>query len=77
MTVMEKTTLYLPADLHRQLEETARRKRRSQAELIREAIRTYLENEERPALRSLGVARSQEITGKTAWTWLREHWRPR
>lgn len=74
MTTMEKTTLYIPADLHRQLEEMARRRQQPQAELIREAIRAYVQNEDHPPLRSLGIARSREITGKTARTWLRDHW---
>lgn len=35
---MEKTTVYLPAELKRALSETARRRRVSEAELIREGI---------------------------------------
>lgn len=77
MATMEKTTVYLPRDMQRQLEDLARRERRSQAELIREAIRAYLESEEQPPLRSLGIAQSEEITGKTARSWLREHWKSR
>lgn len=35
---MEKTTVYLPAELKRALAETARKRRISEAELIREAV---------------------------------------
>src|SRR5206468_1651199 len=39
---MEKTTLYLPKELQRELRETARREGRPQAALVREALDTYL-----------------------------------
>jgi Arc/MetJ-type ribon-helix-helix transcriptional regulator len=35
---MTKTTIYLPDELKRQIEEAAERERRSEAEIIREAL---------------------------------------
>jgi hypothetical protein len=40
---MEKTTLYLPADLRALLKEAARRTGRPEAVIVREALRTYLQ----------------------------------
>ncbi len=40
---MEKTTVYLPADLKRALELTARIEGRSEADLIREGVATVTE----------------------------------
>jgi len=40
---MVKTSIYLPDELKTSLEETARREQRSEAELIREAIRRLVE----------------------------------
>jgi predicted transcriptional regulator len=73
---LQKTTIYLPVDMHRQLSEVARRRQVSQAELIREAIRAFLAAQGQSRLRSLGAGRSNEITGRTARDWLRENWHP-
>lgn len=45
---MVKTTLYLPEDLKQRLEQAARQDRRSEAELIREAISESLSRREPP-----------------------------
>jgi ribbon-helix-helix CopG family protein len=45
---MKKTTVYLPEDLKAALERIAREKRRSEAELIREAIRALVKDSEPP-----------------------------
>jgi Arc/MetJ-type ribon-helix-helix transcriptional regulator len=45
---MKKTTVYLPEDLKSVLGRIAREKGRSEAELIREAIRDLVENTEPP-----------------------------
>jgi Arc/MetJ-type ribon-helix-helix transcriptional regulator len=56
---VQKTTVYLPEDIRRGLDGAARDTGRSQAELIREALRTYLAD--RPAAwpESFGRHRSQ------------------
>jgi hypothetical protein len=45
---MKKTTVYLPEELKSALGRIAREKRRSEAELIREAIRVLVKDSELP-----------------------------
>jgi hypothetical protein len=45
---MQKTTVYLPDDLKRALEQAAASRRCSEAELIREAVRTLTGTATRP-----------------------------
>jgi hypothetical protein len=45
---MKKTTVYLPEELKSALGRIAREKRRSEAELIREAIRALVKDSEPP-----------------------------
>ncbi len=72
---MEKTTLYLSGDLQRQLRELSRRTRRSQAELIREALATYLGAQEHPWPSSIGSATSDgRVQAKDARSWVHEEW---
>ena len=46
---MTKTTIYLPDDLKKQIEETAERERKSEAEVIREAITAAMRDRTPPA----------------------------
>ncbi|MBI5813277.1 MAG: CopG family transcriptional regulator [Deinococcota bacterium] len=71
---MEKTTLYLPPELHRALKHVAKQDGKSQAELIREALAAYLAQRERPRLRSLGVAGDEELSGRESEAWLEKAW---
>jgi hypothetical protein len=71
---MEKTTLYLPAELQRALQEQSRRSGRPQAELVREALRTYLEGAGSPRPRSLGLGADAELSGRESETWLERQW---
>ena len=71
---MEKTTLYLPADLQRALQEQARRSGRPQAELVREALRAYLEGAASPQPRSLGLGEDAELSGRESEAWLAHQW---
>jgi predicted transcriptional regulator len=73
---MEKTTLYLTPELLRMLQDVSRRKRRPQAELVREALQQYLERQERQLPRSIGIAASGKIDATETEAWLEEHWRP-
>jgi predicted transcriptional regulator len=73
---MEKTTLYLTSELARMLQDVSRRKGRPQAELVREALQQYLERQERPLPRSIGIAASGELDAAETEAWLEEHWRP-
>jgi predicted DNA-binding protein len=77
MATMQKTTLYLPEELHRRIQQLSDRTGRSQAEIIREALQRFVDEQGKPRLRSLGAGHSREITGKNARDWLRENWHPR
>jgi hypothetical protein len=71
---VEKTTLYLPADLQRALREASRRTGRPQAELIRQALYGYLEHERRPRPRSIGLGDAPDVSGRDAEAWLEREW---
>lgn len=71
---MEKTTLYLPSDLQRALQEQARRSGRPQAELVREALRSYLEAAASPKPRSLGLGADAELSARDSEAWLARQW---
>jgi metal-responsive CopG/Arc/MetJ family transcriptional regulator len=77
MPLMEKTTLYLPSDLERELKEAARREGRPMAELVREAIGRYLAERGRPRPRSIGMGTDGEVGGARSEDWLRGHWEDR
>ncbi len=70
---MEKTTLYLPKQLQRELKDAARRTGRPQAELIREALTKYLAKQERPLPGFVGIIDDPDmIPASEAKRWLRE-----
>lgn len=71
---MEKTTLYLPEELQRELRETARREGRPQAELVRDALDAYLRDRPRPRPQSIGMLEDPELRGEDAKRWVRERW---
>ena len=54
---MEKTTLYLPAEIQIALRDAAKRAGRPQAELVREALTRYLADQPRPLPKSIGIAK--------------------
>jgi hypothetical protein len=72
---MQKTTLYLPDELQRQLQEAARRMGRSQADLIREALETFLGTVQPPKARSIGIVDDPDLRGEDTEDWLRRNWR--
>jgi len=71
---MEKTTLYLPIELHRALKEQARRSGRAQAEIVREALETYLAGTSWPEPVSIGIGSDKEVSARTSEEWLRREW---
>ena len=71
---MNKTTVYVPDDLQRQLREISRRTGRPQADLLREALSEYLSARGRPKLKSLGVGSDTGVAARDSEAWLREHW---
>ncbi|MBA2488201.1 MAG: ribbon-helix-helix protein, CopG family [Candidatus Limnocylindrales bacterium] len=73
---MNKTTLYLPDELHRRIRDLSRRTGRPQAELIRSALERYVEGERRPLPRSIGAGEDDHLSGQDSEDWLRRNWRP-
>ena len=71
---MEKTTLYLPTELQASLRALARRTGRSQANLIREALETYVAGQERPRPKSIGIAGDGSLDAADAKRWVHERW---
>lgn len=74
---MHKTTLYLPTATQRRLRDAANRLHRAQADIVREALDRYLEAEEAPMPRSIGLGTDPDVTGANSEAWLRQNWRPR
>jgi predicted transcriptional regulator len=74
MPAMHKTTIYLPAELQHRLRELARRTRRSQAEIVREAVERYLGAQSEPLPASIGAGEDELVTGRDSEAWLREQW---
>jgi predicted transcriptional regulator len=72
---VEKTTLYISAELQRALRSLARRLRKPQAEIIREALTAYVRQQERPRLGSVGLGEDDQVTGATSEDYLRSRWR--
>lgn len=70
---VEKTTLYLPRDLQLRLRETARRRGRPQAELVRDALAAYLD-EDAPGLTLVGVGDDRDLSAADSEDWLRREW---
>jgi len=74
---MDKTTIYLPRDLHGAIKDIARRSGRPQAELIRDALRAYVAQQERPQPKSFGiVAIKDAVPSSEVDAWLRDNWKP-
>lgn len=73
---MDKTTIYLPCALHADLKAIARRTGRPQAAIIREALATYVAQQEWPLPKSWGIAANGEINAADIDDWLAENWKP-
>ena len=69
---MDKTTIYLPPELRRALADHARRERRPQAEIIREAIATYVGAAPRPKMTFVGAGEDSHLGGASSESYLRE-----
>jgi predicted transcriptional regulator len=74
---VNKTTLYLPPELHRGIQDVSRRTGRPQAELIRTAIAEYLRTQDRPVPRSIGAAEDAGFAARDSEDWLRSRWAER
>ncbi|HEX5939368.1 MAG TPA: CopG family transcriptional regulator [Dehalococcoidia bacterium] len=73
---MKKTTIYLTPELKARLKGRSMRTKRSEAEVIREALDTYLK-EDRPVPLSIGSASSKlddGVNSSNIKAWIRENW---
>lgn len=73
---MHKTTVYLPADLRRDLEAAARETGESQADLIRRALRAYLEDQPRALPSFVGRYRGGAFAARDDEAVLEASWAP-
>ncbi|MDQ3459439.1 MAG: CopG family transcriptional regulator [Deinococcota bacterium] len=71
---MQNTTLYLPNKLHLQLKVTAKRQNKSQAELIREVLKGFIEEQPRRVPKSIGAGESSDVTSEDIDDWLKKNW---
>ncbi len=71
---MHKTTLYLSEELRQTLEAAARRTGRAQADLVREALRAYLDALAPPVGRSIGAGDDPGLSARDSKDWLRRQW---
>jgi predicted transcriptional regulator len=74
---MDKTTLYLTPELRRRLREVARRSGRRQADVIRAALDSYLEESRTNRPQSIGAGEDDALDAAGTEAWLRERWRAR
>ena len=74
---MQKTTVYLTDEIHRSLKNFARRTGRSEAELVREALSSFLAQQSRPQPRSIGATADGRLAARDSEDWLKANWRPR
>ncbi|HEY7033349.1 MAG TPA: CopG family transcriptional regulator [Thermomicrobiales bacterium] len=72
---MDKTTIYIPAALHAELKAIARRSGRAQAEVIREALASYVAQQERLLPKTIGIVSSGRVRGADVDQWLAENWK--
>lgn len=74
---MERTTIFIPAELRRRLADEARRRRLPQAAIVREALERYLLSSIPDAPRFVGSAAVEGVDAREAKAWVREQWRRR
>lgn len=75
--MVQKTTLYLPDDLHQQLRGVAGRQGRPQADIARQALAEYLAQQPQPPLSSLGAGDDSDLAAADTEDWLRDEWQRR
>ncbi len=71
---MEKTTLYLPDDLREELRGAARQSGRSQAELVRDALRSFLDSRPSTLPRSMGAVSDETFDARDDEGYLADAW---
>jgi len=71
---MKRMAIFLTDDLEHFLYETARRTRRSQAEIVREALSQYLQAQSRPWPRSIAMGNNSDgsVTSDNVKEWIHD-----
>jgi hypothetical protein len=69
------TTVELPPDVKRDLEDLARRSGRTEAEIVVEAVERHLAAVARPRPQAIGVYDDPEVTGENYEEWLAANWK--
>jgi hypothetical protein len=72
---MERTTLYLPSELHELLRDESRRTGQPQSAIVREALVAHLVPRRYPWPKSIGMGES-DFQAKDIDEWLKANWRP-
>jgi hypothetical protein len=73
---MKKITSYIPEQLAVTASAAAKRKRSSEAALIREAITAYVAAVERPWPKTIGIVSDGSIQSDEIEDWINANWRP-
>lgn len=71
---MKKTSIYFPEEMTTEIKTRAKQEKRSEAELIREAVAVYLANGKRPLPSFVGMASGGKISGEESEDWLMANW---
>ncbi|UCH27380.1 MAG: ribbon-helix-helix protein, CopG family [Trueperaceae bacterium] len=71
---MHKTTIYLPEKLRLDIEALARREKRAQAEVIREALERYIASKPKPVASFIGMADDDRVSAAESEDWIHEAW---
>lgn len=74
---MERTTVYLPLELKVSIKAVAKRKGSSEADVIRDALPRYVDEENRERLwpQSFGMISDGEVPSEKFDEWLAENWK--
>lgn len=72
---MDKTTIYLPRELLEELQAIARQTGRPRGEVIRNALLSFVAQQERPWPRTIGMGASDTIRGADDEVLLRQRWK--
>jgi len=73
---MEKTTIYLPAELKISIKASARRQGLSEAHVIREALAAYVATEPHELPSVFGSVADGTVSSSDYEDWLAENWKP-
>ncbi|MFN0317089.1 MAG: ribbon-helix-helix protein, CopG family [Burkholderiales bacterium] len=69
-----RTSFLLPSELQAKLREASQRLGRTQTELVRDALGTYLDTLQPPAPKCIGVGSDTELSGAASERWLAQRW---